>query len=99
MREGELAVRRQVLVPEHDHQILQQGRTDFGEYLVRQVLGQVHAGHLSAQGARDLARLDMAIGRIADHVHRIIPPGRGPGAACWHGDSNPPAWEDGAPQP
>ena len=72
-REGQLLVRRDHLVTEADHQVVQQRGPNIGELFVRQILRQVDPGDLRRHRTGDLVRFQVAIPRVAWRIHRVRP--------------------------
>ena len=60
-RERDLRVLGERLAAEEDDRVREEGLADLGEALVRERVGEVHAGDLGAERARDRVDLDVAV--------------------------------------
>src|SRR5690606_38371756 len=67
--EGELTLRREVLVAGEDDEIVEQGGADLAQHLVVQLLRKIEAVDLGAEGAGDRVDLDVAILAVAQFRH------------------------------
>src|SRR5438552_216331 len=69
MPEGEMLLRRQMLVMKEDDEVLEQRRADLGEGRVWQGSRQVDARNLSAERAGDPVDFDAAVGHLTALCH------------------------------
>ena len=67
--EAKLLLRGELLVAEEDRAIVEQGRANFRQHIVRQVLGQIDPRHLGAERAGDAMRFEIAILGVAWSIH------------------------------
>ena len=71
LRKGQLLRRREVLIADANHQIVQQSGADFHQHVVGHVLRQIDAGDVGAGGSSKFLHGQMAVLGIRRRVHSV----------------------------